>query len=530
MEDLLKTLRVKIVVIIICFSATVAITIALLSFFISRKYLQESQQQSAYINLQLLGNELNAALNSVQTFTGLLELDSSVEDYLVLSLKQESGAGDKDYNKHSLDTWNHLSDEYRTNPAHDLINRFVISTPDGASFLHIVRAQSNMVANLTENILNAPFFDILLNAGGYEYIGPVESPAERNGGLVLPLVRPVKSYDTSEVVGFIYVEASFSTLTENLKNLELSKDSALYMSFNDSVWQYENGTFTEASLPDGVVTYKLPDKNISLSLLPSKNELFLRTRIYSASILVVLFLIIISGVLISVRLRKMIEVPVEALIQEKLSHEREKQALEYRILQEQINPHFMYNTLNTIKWMATIQGADGIADMSTALSRLLKNIAKEEEGLIHLKDEITLLDDYFTIMKYRYGGTIELTYDIQDKRLLSCLINRFSLQPVVENAIFHGIEPKGSAGKIVIKIYSDESRLYIDVTDNGVGMDEESLKRLMDGTDNTDNDFFKDIGIKNVQERIRFSFGPEYGLSAESKEGEYTTIHFTLPM
>ena len=352
MDNLLKNLRVKIVVIIICFSAIVAVTIALLSFFISRRYLSESQQQSAFINLQLLGNEMNASLNSVQTFTGLLELDSSVEDYLVLSLKLEPGASDKDYNKFSVDIWNHLSDEYRTNPAHDLIDRFVISTPDGASFLHIVRSQSNTVANLTENIINAPFFEPLLNAGGYEYTGPVESPAERNGGLVLPLVRPVKSYDTSEIVGFIYVETSFSLLTDNFKNLELPKDSALYISFCDSVWQYADGTFTEASLPEGVVTYKLPDKNISLSLLPSKNELFLRSRLYSASILIVLFLIIISGAIISVRLRKMIEVPVEALIQEKLSHEREKQALEYRILQEQINPHFMYNTLNTIKWMA----------------------------------------------------------------------------------------------------------------------------------------------------------------------------------
>ena len=222
---------------------------------------------------------------------------------------------------------------------------------------------------------------------------------------------------------------------------------------------------------------------------------------------------------------------VNKLINSKIEDERTRQALEYRILQSQINPHFMYNTLNTIKWMATIQGAEGIADMSTALSRLLKNVSKVSDNLIPLRDELALLDDYYTIMKYRYGGTVEMEYDIEDECLLDCMITRFSLQPIVENAIFHGIEPKGSAGRIDIHIYGDAGVLHIDVTDNGIGMDEGTLDRVLHGRDdNSPNDFFKDVGVANVANRIRFAFGDEYGLTASSEVGKYTTISIYLPI
>ena len=119
--------------------------------------------------------------------------------------------------------------------------------------------------------------------------------------------------------------------------------------------------------------------------------------------------------------------------------------------------------------------------MTTALSRLSKNIAKGTEKAVLLSGGyLSLLDDYFTIQKYRYGGTISLEYRIDDEAALSCLIPRFTLQPVVENSIFHGIEPKGTPGTITIHIFrKNDAILQIDITDDGVGMTEEQARQLL---------------------------------------------------
>ena len=193
------------------------------------------------------------------------------------------------------------------------------------------------------------------------------------------------------------------------------------------------------------------------------------------------------------------------------------------------DPHFLYNTLNTIKWVATIQGSEGIADMSTSLSRLMKNISKGSENLISIGDEFSLVDDYFTIMRYRYGGTIELEYITEEESLLNQSINRFSLQPIIENSIFHGIEPKGSAGKITIHTYRDGNNVIIDVTDNGIGMSQEAIDNVLSGKSQTSTEFFKQIGVFNVNERIKYTFGEEYGIRIKSEIGEYTTTSFILP-
>ena len=145
---------------------------------------------------------------------------------------------------------------------------------------------------------------------------------------------------------------------------------------------------------------------------------------------------------------------VVSLMEKRIDDEKQKKDLEYQILQSQINPHFLYNTLNSIKWMATIQGVTGIAEMTTALARLLKRVAKGNSAMIPLKEELDLVKDYFLIQQYRYGGSISIEYNIESEDLYQCMIHRFSLQPIIENALFHGIEPKGSAKKDTSEINS----------------------------------------------------------------------------
>lgn len=221
---------------------------------------------------------------------------------------------------------------------------------------------------------------------------------------------------------------------------------------------------------------------------------------------------------------------VKRLIDTQIRIENEKRDYEYQMLQSQINPHFLYNTLNSIKWMASIQHATGIPEMTTALSRLLKNIAKDERVRVPLRSELSFLDDYYTIQKYRYGGSITMEVRVDADALLDNEILRFTLQPIVENAIFHGIEPKGAAGTIQIHVYENTAGdVCVDVTDDGVGMDEATLRTIL--TDETKNksNFFKDIGISNVHKRLQYEYGEAYGLSFSSEPHVYTTATVTLP-
>lgn len=221
---------------------------------------------------------------------------------------------------------------------------------------------------------------------------------------------------------------------------------------------------------------------------------------------------------------------IQALMEQKIQFETQKKDYEYQVLQSQINPHFLYNTLNSIKWMATIQQAPGIAEMTTALAHLLKSIAKGTTTMVTLEDEFSLLDEYFTIQKYRYGGAVTLEYQIDHEALLKARILRFTLQPLVENAIFHGIEPKGQSGRITVHACPEGGGgLRIDVTDDGVGMDGETIRRVLSGEADEKTHFFRQIGISTVNQRIRYSFGMEYGLTITSVPGRYTTMSVHLP-
>lgn len=220
------------------------------------------------------------------------------------------------------------------------------------------------------------------------------------------------------------------------------------------------------------------------------------------------------------------------LMNTRIEQERQKKDLEYQILQSQINPHFLYNTLNSVKWMATIQGATGIADMMTVLARLLKNVSKRSESMITLKEELELAGDYFQIQQYRYGS-ISIRYEIASEDLFGCMVHRFSLQPLIENALFHGLEPKRAPGTITVFASSEGSGetkvLVLSVTDDGIGMSQETIEKVMSGESLEGSDFFKHIGISNVNNRIKYDFGDSYGITITSESGVYTTMTIRIP-
>jgi len=220
---------------------------------------------------------------------------------------------------------------------------------------------------------------------------------------------------------------------------------------------------------------------------------------------------------------------IETLMEQRLESEKRKLDLEYKMLQNQINPHFLYNSLNSIKWMATIQNATGIAEITVSLSRLLKSIAKINSSVVPLSQELALLEDYFIISHYRYGGNITSHIDIP-REFFDVQVPIFTLQPIVENAIFHGIEASGGVGCVKIGAEKAENALEIYVEDNGIGMDAATIEKVLKADEPDNPGMFQKVGLNNVNARIKHEFGAEYGLRIKSKTGEFTKVIVKLPV
>jgi two-component system, sensor histidine kinase YesM len=220
---------------------------------------------------------------------------------------------------------------------------------------------------------------------------------------------------------------------------------------------------------------------------------------------------------------------IAQLIERRIEDEHAKKALEFRALQSQINPHFLYNTLGAIKWMAEIQKAPGIAETVSSLAALLRHAARGTEDLVTLELELGLVGEYCRIQRLRSANLFELETSCPDGELLRCKVVKFTLQPIVENAIMHGIEPKMAPGRIRIEVSRPEPSLVrVDVVDDGVGIAAERLGSVLE-EGGRDDEAFNRIGLHNVDERLKLAFGEAYGLRVESREGEYTRVSVLLP-
>ncbi|WP_106769284.1 sensor histidine kinase [Paenibacillus faecalis] len=218
---------------------------------------------------------------------------------------------------------------------------------------------------------------------------------------------------------------------------------------------------------------------------------------------------------------------INELIHNLLEEQTRKKDAEYKALQAQINPHFLYNTLNTIRWMAIIQKNDSIKEVVEVMGRLLKNTFKSPESQIVIQDEIQLIQDYIYIQKLRYNDKFELIFDLEEQ-CLSYYCLKFMLQPIVENAIFHGIEPKEGQGTITIRLRQIEQHLIFEVMDDGIGMSEQQLDALLHGEHSKKE---RGIGLYNVNERIQLSYGKTYGVQiVSSQEPGFTCVTIKIPI
>lgn len=207
-------------------------------------------------------------------------------------------------------------------------------------------------------------------------------------------------------------------------------------------------------------------------------------------------------------------------------------------LQSQINPHFLYNTLECIRSEALLYDCDSIARMAKALASFFRYSISKKESIVTIQDELHNIENYFLIQSYRFDDkfSYEIIVSSEDQEVYSYLIPKMSLQPIVENAIFHGLETKASDGKITIRLKTTGQHVLLVVSDNGVGIERERLEQMKESLKGVysgsmpSGESGNGIALANVSQRIRLIFGDDYGLNLYSTKGIGTDVEILLPI
>lgn len=224
------------------------------------------------------------------------------------------------------------------------------------------------------------------------------------------------------------------------------------------------------------------------------------------------------------------------LIKERINNEKRESELiiasknaELQMLRAQIKPHFLFNTLNSIKCLAIINKADYVANMIGALGTLLENSIVKGKDFLSIKEEIGILKKYIEIQQMRYGNRLRVHYEV-DEAIYIYEIPKFILQPIVENAIIHGISKNNNGGDIYLRGKLENTKVILEVLDNGVGITKEALEKFEKGKNISSGQGLNGIGIENIYERLNIVYGLDYGMSiTQSPNGIGTLVTVILP-
>lgn len=386
--------------------------------------------------------------------------------------------------------------------------------------------------------------------------------------LKMGLIAPIYSLNTQLVEGFVVVHMNVSEL---LRDIQGTFSIEKHMIYNqDGIMIYNTGDIEE-----GRLIHELPWNRFNLSWktrIELKNE-WMTSSWYSfrGTLIVFVLIFIIISVISSIIFTKIFTRPInglqslmkraelgdlkaywsisstqemndlgesynqmlnrlEELIKQVKWEESLKKEAEIEALRYQLNPHFIYNTLNTIKWVAKIHKTPQISEVVSSLVRLLQASLGKKGDFITIREEISLIEDYMEIQAFRYGDHVKIQYDIEPVSKV-CLIPKMLLQPLVENALIHGIESTNKEGLIQIKIWLDRDLLMCQVEDNGKGMPakEMTYDKLL-SKKSAVKERMSGIGLQHIREKIKLYYGPDYKMYIMNKETKGTIIRLSLPI
>lgn len=404
-------------------------------------------------------------------------------------------------------------------------------------------------------------------------------------GWVVSLSRELWSKDQKKALGVLLVDLNFSAINDTLNNIDLSKrgyvfivdddgnivyhpqQQLLYSNLKtemiDDVLKQGNGSFSTDEGGQSRI-YTIQDTGFGWKIVGVSyaNELIGNKQKMQLSFIAAGIFCLIVGLLLAVfisrnlsrpikqlqehmkkvekgifnirvpienpkeiaglaRTFNMMVVKIEELMSQVVMEQEFKRKSEMTALQAQINPHFLYNTLDSIIWMAEGKKTDEVVLMTSALARMFRSSISRGQELVSIQTEIDHITNYLTIQKMRYRDKLDFNIEV-DPAILNYRTIKVLLQPLLENAIYHGIKNKMGTGTIHVTGGLAAGHIWLEVRDNGVGMDEQKLRAMLEPR-RSDRDT-KGVGVVNVHERIQLYFGKEYGLSYESCPDEGTAV------
>lgn len=279
---------------------------------------------------------------------------------------------------------------------------------------------------------------------------------------------------------------------------------------------------------NGIYYQVLKDKNFNLySVIATKQSDIINNYASLSYIFIFLPVILLSSLLVSIHIIRNVLSSYKKMSDKIYMQSITEKDLNLQMLRSQINPHFLYNTLDTMRMASMNSGYDYLAEMCELLAKILRYGVSDTSNIVTVQQECLHLEEYIRLIRLRYPNIDVHTYI--EPSIMHCNIIKLLLQPLVENSVNHGLENSSAQGTIQIWGYKSNKKLIFTVSDNGNGMPEEQLDLLRDYLDDK-NTAFKSIGLKNIKKRIQLYYGSEYDLIIESQLYQGTAVTVTLPV
>ena len=582
MKKKFTTIRSRITLTTITLCIFLSIAVSYISYSFYYKSVKQNMIRTAESSLTLLGSSIDSNIQDAYSFVRNCQANSFILNYLSSQGSQSARITASTY----------LKGSYNSYDGRYYIKRIFIASYKNRDFIQALASTNNQPFHSADDIRDLYFFDsyysspsysysegILTTDGGSQYL-PIIRPlysqynSDELGFIYIEMspnvvTIPLKTAGTYQNNDFYltledhsYVYSNY-TLTDANPSYEITGDLSSIASFSDTIVKEisnANGKFVSISVP-------LAAEHCYITQLITVNTFYGQL---ASIIFVIVACAVITGIILHTIFNHMINHPVQelqvrmkhisegnferdssiewqhelgdigrsindlaedvkTLMDQRIRDENEKREYEYKMLQSQINPHFLYNTLESITWMVEAKKNLDAVFMISELAKLLRISLSKGRTVIRISDEIQHSRSYMNIQKVRYKERFQIEFDIDEEINEYCTV-KLIVQPILENAIYYGVGnmDEDDGGKITIRGEKKDDDIYISVEDNGMGMNEDIVENILKDNNKVPK-HGSGVGLINVHSRIQLMFGNEYGLEVYSEPDEGTRIVIHIP-